>query len=906
MKIILFFLSIFPLVSSSQDEYFNLQWSLQNNGFNIKRDLTEISTRLITGKSGADIVFPFDLNQISKIDRPIVVAILDTGIDIGHSQLKDSILKNSLECDRLGNLPPRNSPDNDSNGFAGDCAGWNFASATSENGDNQVFDDVGHGTHLAGIIAAKIDNIGIRGISDKIKILPVKIFSKYEIPNHPQRPKMGMMKRITKGLEYAINKNVDVINLSLGWPSFLDSKEIRSLIKKAHEKNIIIVAAAGNNAHHSTIFPCAYETVICVGATSVDGELTPFSNFGGNVDLLAPGERILSTVPKKITPLYFDEDGYDYKNGTSQSAPLVAGSFAFLKLLLGDLSSDELKARILASAEQTKNGLDSLYGTLNLSRAIMEKPDSFIYPNLKEQNTIEVMYPSGRFEFALNLKKLTELDVNDVELKLSIGDTKLDIHEYKLDFKNISEENIKVTGQILNFLTNSIQVLNLDIKVRDKHFVFKKEMVFALNAEDVSEKILFAEAINKEKLRSIEDPFGATNKLHFFTEINNGSALAINFFREESGSIKQFHYIEKSKETKFVAAAFIKESQLIVELYDVLNKKLIYEFWNIHEKPILAKSLEMVPDSAVFNISSSIFLKSKHLKAVSMSEGIIPALEQNPSVFLNSNKQKSTHLYFFEELDGKIVTKILDNDFFRKSLISKFNLRFDDELRPISLKILKASGNLETKFVVGKGYLEKLITVVFSDYNKFNISEHTEVMGIGFSRQINFLDKSNLIAQENKQSYLVFNEVTKKMESFKWNDLDDDLLGPIALIDDQLLAQTQNNFVLLSPKGNQKLSLKRFSFLPGELFSEMFTGVKIQNENKSFIGLFIDGTLISERHVSVIYYDGHELVRPVLFQEKLPENCRVLNPQKTNDIYSILFLCSNSENSYLLKRFLQI
>jgi hypothetical protein len=889
---------------SPQDEFFSSQWYLKNNGFNIRRDVTEISSYAVMGKAGADLQFPFELNLQAGPRKPVIVAILDTGVDIDHPQLKEAILKSS-ECDSLGHIPPKNSPDKDGNGYKGDCAGWNFASNTSADGDNQVYDDTGHGTHLSGLIAAKLDQSGIRGINDQIKILPVKIFNKYEIPNHPLRPKMKMMERIQKGLEYAIRKNVDVINLSLGWPSILDSPKIRELFDLAAKKNILVVAAAGNNAHHTTIFPCSYPSVLCVGATTVDGTVAPFSNFGGNVDLMAPGENILSTIPKKITSLYFDEDGYDFKNGTSQASPLVAGSAALLKLALGDLTVNELKARLLSAAVKSNSVISSLYGDVNLSSAIANKPDQFIYPNLKELNTVEVGYPDGRFKFDLKLDKLMPGALSDGQLTLNFGEIRLDQKVVPLTFSSEeAQRTIHISGEVPDFKLSSTQTLIFRLQYGDHQYTFNKELTFALNAEQVGTKVLFEEKVNADSLKSVDNSLQLSSQTMFYAQDTTPSIQSLTFFKAQGSTLKKVLSTHTSTELKLLATVMLGQDLLIIEYFDPTNKKLIFEFWDL-QTATLKKSLDMVPDSAVFTLNQSAYLSvGSSLQAVALVNGKIPPSEANKNVFLNSQTAASDHLYLFEENAGKINTYLLDTDFFRKALMKKYQLRFDDAIQPLAVLSQGVVANLETLFVIGKGYQRKVLKVVFKGHDQFKITREYQFPGGAALRLVNFLKKSMLLTQERKDAYLMFDLQSGKFFSYEWNDRNDDLLSPIVSVSgNQLLAQTQNHLVVLGEGQSSSLPLKRFSFLPGELFSEMFTSVEVGSGDQALPGLFIDGTMISEKHLGLVLWDGEKIVKPILYQEKLPENCRVMNPQRMDGFYQMILFCKSSAGEpYLLNR----
>lgn len=864
----------------AQDEYLGQQWYLHNTGEGIKRDIDEITSRFISGIPGKDVGFPFDLTTAPT--RPVVVAILDTGVDIDHPELKSSIAREPLECDRVGNLPPRSAPDKDQNGFSGDCAGWNFASAQHDNGDNQVWDDVGHGTHLAGLIAAKADGHGIRGLSDKIKILPVKIFGKYEIPNHPKRPKLSMMKRIVGGLKYAIEKNVDVINLSLGWPKFLDSPEVRELIALARKKNILLVAAAGNNAHHTTIYPCSYETILCVGATTVNGERAPFSNFGGNVDLMAPGEHILSTVPRKVTPLYFDEDGYDYKNGTSQAAPLVAGAAALIKLVYPDITVKELKARLFHSAGKTKGPLDSLFGSLNITRALTEAPGDVSYPEFKELNTVTVSYPKGEFSFSVPL----------ISLSGPLGEPKLTLPETTFEAE-LEGSVLKVRGTIRSFQMEATKVLRLKLGERE----FSKEITFALDPYSLSQRLNFETKV--EGVRTVDDPFMFARRDLFYVQ---SPSRSFDFYRFDDGQYRRILSFEKAEDLKPVSFTFLAPTLVSFAFFDGPNKKLIYELWSFEEDPRLLKTLTMVPDSAVWELGKAAYLGLAPLKAANIAVGVVPLLERANSVFLPPENGKAVHAYFFKEENGEIKTYLLDTKAFRKDMVQRYKLRFDDEIAPISLETVGATKHIHVRFSLGKGFERRLIEVAFSDRDKYEVVKEERLAAAFAFKSISFLGNLSFLAQEKRDAYLSFED--GRLKRYPWDDENDDLLGPIGHIaPGLLLAQSQNHFAVMTESGIlHKVPLKRFSFLPGELFSEMFVPVTIRQEGYELPALFVDATLISERHVSVVTWNGEKLLRPVFFQQTVPAECQVLNPQKLSEDFSISFVCQKENTTYILRR----
>ncbi|WP_372791822.1 S8 family peptidase [Paraconexibacter sp.] len=233
-----------------------------------------------------------------------VVAVLDTGVDLGHPDLRDNLWTNRDEV-------PGNGRDDDGNGFVDDVHG---ADVISEDGDPR--DDNGHGTHVAGIIGARGGNgIGTAGVSWRVRIMAVKVLDSRA---------GGDTAGVARGIDYAIAEGAKVINLSLAGPS--RSSLLDDAIDRARGAGILVVVAAGNQGSDLALAPAwpaasPAENVLAVAAGDEGGALSPVSNFGAGVDLVAPGDSILSTAMG---------GGYEWRTGTSMAAPMVTGAAALL------------------------------------------------------------------------------------------------------------------------------------------------------------------------------------------------------------------------------------------------------------------------------------------------------------------------------------------------------------------------------------------------------------------------------------------------------------------------------------------------------------------------------------------------------------------------------------------------
>lgn len=261
----------------------------------------------------------WDLNRGSG---SVKVAVVDTGVDRSH-----------VELDGL---------------YAG---GHDFV-----DNDNNPEDIVGHGTNVAGIVAAETNNsTGIAGTGWFTRILGVKVLGD---------DGSGTDADVAKGIVYAANQGARVINLSLGGPG--QSRTLAAAVKYAQRRGALVVAAAGNSgdAGNEVSYPAAYPGVVGVGATDQNDRRASFSNTGGYVDIVAPGVRILSLFPGQQAA---------FGTGTSQATPFVSGAAAVIKARYPSLTAYQISQRLLLGADDLlTRGRDNQtgYGRLNLYQSL--------------------------------------------------------------------------------------------------------------------------------------------------------------------------------------------------------------------------------------------------------------------------------------------------------------------------------------------------------------------------------------------------------------------------------------------------------------------------------------------------------------------------------------------------------
>jgi subtilisin family serine protease len=258
----------------------------------------------------------------------ILVAVLDTGLQLDHPDLAGNVWTNPGEI-------AGNGIDDDHDGIVDDVHGANMFNLS-----NDVNDDNGHGTHVAGIIAARQGNgIGGSGLAPRTKILPVKVLDS---------TMSGDTDALALGIRYAVDRGAKILNVSVNSDSATDS--VKSAVRYAGEHGAIVVCSAGNNGRNIGLLPSypaslADPAVFAIGADTDQGLLWDLSNTGLlAVDIAAPGEHIESTT---------NGSSYQSRTGTSAAAPFVAASLALLSSVRPDLSMDVLRAAISDSARRT-------------------------------------------------------------------------------------------------------------------------------------------------------------------------------------------------------------------------------------------------------------------------------------------------------------------------------------------------------------------------------------------------------------------------------------------------------------------------------------------------------------------------------------------------------------------------
>lgn len=264
----------------------------------------------------------------------LVIAVTDTGVDRNHEDLKDNMWVNTKEI-------PGNGIDDDGNGYVDDYYGWNMYS-----NNNNITDDGGHGTMVAGVIAAEGNNgIGISGVDWHAKIMPLKVLGS---------DGTGAWSAGAAAITYAANNGAKIINMSWGANAY--SQIVEDAVRYAHSKGLVLVAAAGNDGVDMTDnTPAGNEQVISAGATDYyDARSFSYwsSDYGARLDVAAPGMDILTTKSSTATCLGYPQVGSSYCSiaGTSFSSPFTAGVVGLLLSKYPYLTNEQVRQILRASS----------------------------------------------------------------------------------------------------------------------------------------------------------------------------------------------------------------------------------------------------------------------------------------------------------------------------------------------------------------------------------------------------------------------------------------------------------------------------------------------------------------------------------------------------------------------------
>ena len=298
-----------------------------------------------TGGAARRAIYLEEAQEYTRGDPAVVVAILDTGIALDHPELTHAL------------LPGRDFVDiiDGASAFLGDYIG----------ADEDPTDEVGHGTHVAGIVAGRGRSMP-PGVVPRCRVLPVRVLAAMKRDGKPVGA--GLVENINAGIKWAVDRGADVINMSLGVRHTGGGLPHQEVVEYAARRGVTMVAASGNDGTEELYYPGAFESVIAVGAADPEGQVAAFSTWGRQVDFVAPGTEIYSS--------YLARD-YAFSSGTSHAAPFVSGAAAMLKSYgrarktrIGDRQVKHILKHTSDKVDRRFKHRKAGYGHLNLADAM--------------------------------------------------------------------------------------------------------------------------------------------------------------------------------------------------------------------------------------------------------------------------------------------------------------------------------------------------------------------------------------------------------------------------------------------------------------------------------------------------------------------------------------------------------
>ena len=304
------------------------------------------SMSVSTDHESREAIFLPEAHRWSQGDERVTIAVLDSGVCLTHPELSGMLLPGYDFVDIL----------NGADEFLGDAV----------EADPDPTDEVGHGTHVAGIVAAKGKNMP-EGVAPLCRILPVRVLG--ALRQGERRVGAGLIDNINIALKWAVDNGADIINMSFGIKHEGGGLPHREVVEYALSQGATLVAATGNDGQDALYYPGALPGVIAVGAAESDGEKASFSTYGPQVTLVAPGTEVFSA---------YREDGYAYASGTSQAAPFVSGAAALLKSYALErgghrLSDQQIKHLLKHTADRHDSRFRTRqtgYGQINVADAL--------------------------------------------------------------------------------------------------------------------------------------------------------------------------------------------------------------------------------------------------------------------------------------------------------------------------------------------------------------------------------------------------------------------------------------------------------------------------------------------------------------------------------------------------------
>lgn len=920
------FITSLMLLSSfnifAADPLFDQQWGLKNSGQKIYRAEGEIRREQVEGIQGADIDWP-GLAELSKLekDREVVVAVIDSGIDMLHPDLADRVF-----------------------------VGKDFLD------DAEMKDDTGHGTHVAGIIAANANAVGVTGVTPQsIKILPLKVLNK-NTTGFVYKGRV-ITDIIADALAFAVESKVDVINMSLGWPKVVNTPKIVRALDIAAKNNIVLIAASGNNNKDVPTWPCAHPAVICVGAMDNQGKVSEFSNHGGKVDLVAPGEWIVSSIPRALESRTLRISGYEAKNGSSQAAPFVAAAAALLKLQNPNISAAQIKAKLYASARpmtQIEDNRFVRFGALSIKGALAQNDISMASVLVKELVSVDVD-SAGEFSFELPIEilgdKSQELDIQVEGLNVAtiIDNDKL-LVSGKLDSLRIdSEVPLTFITKLGATKTRTSMTISFARKLSQNDLVsstIEGIPASALAVINGSRKMSRMEVVSIDSTPSSD--------FHGYIQGKSGDKIRAISIRANAGDEKAKLTSVTLEDHHQLLAVFERDVN-----FDGKNDLVFYGMSARRDQLIL--SFTDMDGQALFGENSRWELPISTFEGLPLKDGersdfswvklktflgelsvplyqkawMLPLEDNSNDLLDHEPASMAPRVYYLEPIkqDNKVVIRprVIDSVSFKQELQAQLttmpweNAVIERTLPQSDLE--REKGIVRQVISVGEDFYRRFHILTVNQIGSHKIEAHadSDVFQVGnmslVTRKLNDFtvsENSFQMALLDRSSARVKPFITGKT-SEAWTLLTSGWSNPffevVATFEGQnrrtLFFESRYHVYVYDQQGDgvpvsARLPINRDSSFPGVNFSETLQSAVVKVNGRKSPAVAVNSTLIYGDRLYAMLADQQKLVRPVALSVNIPANCVPLKTQfltNSQGVSAYAMLCQSSANQVDLSFF---
>jgi len=900
MKFLLLTL-LFSTLTSAQDTLLKDQWGLKNSGQVVFRAESEIHREEVKGIPGMDSKRPSkeQMDSLPK-DKEVIVAVIDSGIDMNHPEFEGRLYKG---VDFLNNDP--------------------------------MSDDTGHGTHVAGIIAANVDGKGIEGLTpSQVKILPLKVLSSKVnsfVFENKNRERKIVTDIFANAIIYAIESKVHVINMSLGWPQIINSPKVLKALDVAYERGITVVAASGNNNKDVPTWPCGHAAVICVGAMDVRGELTEFSNHGGKVDIVAPGEWIVSTTPRSLESRVLRIQGYDAKNGSSQAAPFVSAAVALLKLQDPEMGVDEIKSRLYSTAYPLKKDEDGRFvrfGALSIRDALVSKAPTLVSPLVKELVTIPVS-ATGEFDVEVPLEILgtrpdeISVEIEGISAQIEVSDKSFHLSGKLEDLLSDSEKRVEFITRYNGLVTKTPATLSFASKVRQD-----KLITSSIPGVHPSQMLTIQGAIRGAKLTQVSVEDEPTYDFHGYIldPDPKSSQVLIIRFRTNAGSEA---LVDRTilTDTRQLLTVFEKDVNFDGKndlVYYGINGKqdhIFLHFTDLDGRDLFGKNSRWEMPITTFE-GLPLVAGEGNFSWLKMKTAIGPLLvpyyhkswllpdEDNSKRLIDFEpKGMDQRLYYWEPQlkDQKVIVRprVIDSVSFKKDLRKKVDARPRETVRIERLlpqsKLERKNGSARHLVSVGEGgFNRRFYLLKVSEVGSSEITRHVD--GDAFLTGNNVLMTRSLSDFSRSENAFLMTLLSRSEARVKplsdasvhaaWNLQTSNWSNPFFEVVASFEAPERKTlffesryhvYVYEQKQGGtpvaRKLPINRDSSIPGVNFSETLQPVIIRQDGEMNPGVAINSTWIYGDRLYTMLSTGGEFIRPVSLSVILPDNCVPLKTQ---------------------------